>query len=270
MELRELGQADGVRLLSSGAGPTVVVFPGMEGSGESCVRLAADVVLAGRGEGRLVLVDYSGERHRFLGALIDTIAGLLERHLGRSPLTWWGQSFGNLLLAGVQPLIAAPVAGTVLVSPFTGLPSGRLRAGRALLALTPQALYSATSPVVSRFLFGPAPRGTGADFFSALSRMRLADLRRRAGWLQGGDLAGYFLSLPGPLGVWFGEEDRLVDRHRQLAFFTALTKGVGGCVNVLDGCGHVLLPTPAVELAAQAIGEYLTPPTTSPAQAPLR
>lgn len=268
MELRELGRSDGVRLLAAGSGPTVVVFPGMEGSGESCLRLAAEVVLTGPGEGRLVVVDYAGERHRFLGALIDTIAGLLERHLDRSPLTWWGQSFGNLLLAGVQPLTAAAVRGTVLVSPFTGLPTGRVRAARALLAVTPQALYSATSPTVSRAVFGPAPRGTGDEFFSVLGRMRVADLRRRAGWLLNGDLAGYFLSLSGPLGVWFGEEDRLLDLPRQLAFFTALTKGVGGRVNLLDGCGHVLLPAPAVALAAQGIGDWLTCP--SPAQAPTR
>jgi alpha-beta hydrolase superfamily lysophospholipase len=232
----------------------------MEGSGESCLRLAAEVVLRGPGEGRLVLVDYAGERHRFLGALIDTVAGLVERHLDRSPMTWWGQSFGNLLLAGVQPLTAAPVQGTVLVSPFTGLPTGRLRAARALLGMTPQGLYSATSAVVSRTLFGPAPSGTGGEFFSALATMRIADLRRRAGWLQDGDLAGYFLSLPGPLGVWFGEEDRLVDRPRQQAFFTALTRAVGGQVNLLDGCGHVLLPAPAVALATQDITDWIAQP----------
>lgn len=258
-ELTELGRADGVRLLAAGSGPTVVVFPGMEGSGESCLRLAADVVLTGPGEGRLVLVDYAQERHRFFGALVDTIADLFERHLDRSPLAWWGQSFGNLLLAGVQPRVAAIVRGTVLVSPFTGLPAGRLRVALAMLSVTPQALYTATAAAGARAVFGPAPRGTGAEFFSALARMRVADVRRRAGWLLAGDLAGLFLSLPGPLGVWFGDDDRLVDRQRQLAFFTALTRGPAarGRVDVLHGCGHVLLPEPAVQVAAQGITDWL-------------
>jgi pimeloyl-ACP methyl ester carboxylesterase len=259
-----LGEADGVRLLATGSGAPVVVFPGMEGSGESCLRLAADVVLAGREPGRLVLVDYGRERHRFMGALVDTIAGLVEHHLGRSPITWWGQSFGTLLLGGVAPLIAAPVHKTVLVSPFTGLPPGRLRLARAALSLTPQGLYSATTPAVARAVFGPAPLGSGGEFFTALGRMRVKDLRRRVGWLRAGDLAGVFSSLRGPLGVWFGNSDRLVDLPRQVAFFTALTRAVEGRVTVLDGCGHVLLPASLVEVAARDIRDWLAPPTQEP------
>lgn len=269
-ELTELGRADGVRLLAAGSGPTVVVFPGMEGSGESCLRLAAEVVLTGQGEGRLVLVDYAGERHRFLGALVDTIAGLLERHLNRSPMTLWGQSFGNLLLAGVSPLVAAAVRATVLVSPFTGLPAARLRVARAVLSVTPQPLYSVTAPVFSRAVFGPAPLGTGEEFFTALGRMRVADLRRRTGWLLAGDLAGVFQSLEGPLGVWFGDQDRLVDLPRQLAFFTTLTRAVGGRVTALDGCGHVLLPERVVRVATQDIRMWLTSPAPGHALDPSR
>jgi pimeloyl-ACP methyl ester carboxylesterase len=266
-ELEELGRAGGVRLLATGSGPTVVVFPGMEGSGESCLQLASDVVLTGQGEGRLVLVDYSQERHRFLGALVDTVAGLLERHLNRSPMTLWGQSFGNLLLAGVAPLVATTVRTTVLVSPFTGLPTARLRAARMVLAATPQFVYAATTPAISRMIFGPAPKGTGVSFFSVLCQMRVADLRRRTGWLLAGDLAGMFQSLPGPVGIWFGDNDRLVDLPRQLAFFTTLTRAVGGRVTVLDGCGHVLLPEPVVQVATQDIRDWLTSPAPAPGPA---
>jgi pimeloyl-ACP methyl ester carboxylesterase len=264
----ELGRADGVRLLARGSGPTVVVFPGMEGSGESCLRLASEVVLTGPGEGRLVMVDYAEERHRFMGALVETIAGLLEHHVGRVPLTLWGQSFGNLLLAGVAPLLASPVRATVLVSPFTGLPSMRTRMAHAVLSITPQALYSASATLVSRGVFGPAPRGTGEAFFAALGRMRIADLCRRVGWLCHGDMAGVFQSLPAPVGVWFADEDRLVDLPRQVAFFTALTRALGGRTTVLDGCGHVLLPERAVQVAIQEIRDWLTAQASAPGHAP--
>lgn len=267
-EFAELGRAGGVRLLAAGSGATVVVFPGMEGSGESCLRLASSVVLTGPGEGRLVLVDYAQERHRFLGALVETIAGLLEHHVGRTPLTLWGQSFGNLLLAGVAPLLAAPVRATVLVSPFTGLPATRTRLAHAVLSVTPQALYSATATIVSRGVFGPAPRGTGEAFFAALGRMHITDLRRRVGWLLRGDLAGMYQSLPGPVGVWFADQDRLVDLPRQVAFFTALTRALGGRTTVLDGCGHVLLPERAVQVAIQEIRDWLTAPASAPGHAP--
>ncbi|HEU5473502.1 MAG TPA: hypothetical protein VFV67_22890 [Actinophytocola sp.] len=253
---QELGRAGGVRLLATGSGPPVVLLPGMEGSGESCLHLAGPVALAEPGGGRLVLVDYSGERHRFFGALVDTIAGLLDRCLGRAPVTWWGQSFGNLLLGSVAPLVAAPARGSVLVSPFTGLPPVRLRLAAAAFAVTPQALYAATTPTASRFVFGPAP-GTGAAFFAALGRMAVGDLRRRMSWLRG-DLAGIFQPLPGPLGIWFGARDRLVDLPRQLAFFHALIRGTGGRVHVVQGCGHVLLPPDAVEATRADIGGWLT------------
>jgi hypothetical protein len=268
---RELGRAGGVRLLATGSGPTVVLFPGMEGSGESCLHLARQVLLTGTRPARLALVDYSGERHRFLGSLVDTIAGLLDSTLGGAPITWWGQSFGNLLLGCVQPLVAAPVRNTVLVSPFTGLPTTRLRVVHAILAATPQTVYSASTPFVSRTVFGPAPRGTGDEFFTALGRMSIADIRRRVGWILAGDLAGVFQSLPGPLGVWFGGQDRLVDLPRQLAFFTALTRATGGWVNVIDGCGHVLLPPHAVETAGRDIEDWLDswPPTGDRAPAPI-
>jgi fermentation-respiration switch protein FrsA (DUF1100 family) len=249
----ELGRKDGVTLRATGSGPALVLFPGMEGSGESCVHLAEPVALPGH---RLVLVDYASEKHRFLGALTGTIAALIAAHVDTSDLAWWGQSFGNILLGAVQQMVGSPAKATILVSPFTSLPMAPLRIVRPLIAVTPRPLYATTSPLISRYLFGPAPSGAGKPFFDALQRMTPLDLRRRTGWLAHADLAGAFLPLAGPLGVWFGEEDRLVDRSRQFAFFTALTRR-NGKVSVLDGCGHVVLPPNAVTTAREEIADWL-------------
>jgi len=255
----ELGRAGGVVLRSAGSGSPVVLLPGLEGSGESCLHLAGPVVLGpdAPAQARLLLVDYAGERHRFLGELVDTIAGLLRAHLPEEPVTWWGQSFGNLLLALVQPQVARPVRTRVLVSPFTGLPPLLLHATRAALSVTPRALYAATTPTVARWIFGPMPTGTGDDFVAAVAGADPADVVRRTGWLARGDCAGAFLSADAPCGIWFGADDRLVDLPRQLAFFSALTSGGRGRTSVLPGCGHVTFPPAAVAQLREEISCWL-------------
>jgi fermentation-respiration switch protein FrsA (DUF1100 family) len=257
-----LAESGGVRLRAAGAGRPVVVFPGMEGSGESCLHLVEPVVLPAGAEpgGRVLLVDYAGERHRLLGELVDTVGTLLRAALpAGEPVTLWGQSFGNLLLALTVPALAPSQRRLVLVSPFTGLPASRVRAARASLAVAWPPLYRASSAPISRAVFGPAPAGTGEPFFRVLASAPPGVVRRRVGWLAGADHAAAFLALSDPMGVWLGERDRLVDLPRQLAFFTALARPPRHRLTVLGGSGHVVLPPPAVDQARDTITDWLLP-----------
>ena len=270
-EFAELGRANGVVLRAAGTGPPVVLFPGMEGSGQSCLHLAAPVVLAPHGPaaGRLLLVDYAAERHRFLGELVDTVAGLLTEHLdGDLPVTWWGQSFGNLLLVHTEQRLTVPTRARVLVSPFTGLPDVLTVPARAALTLTLPVLYRGVTPPVARWVFGPMPRGTGDDFVAALAGMSPADVARRTGWLVGRDHAGAFLAPDLPCGVWLGELDRLVDLPRQSAFFAALTRH-GGRLTAVPGAGHVATPPAAVALVRQGVEEWISSASAAPRTRPV-
>jgi pimeloyl-ACP methyl ester carboxylesterase len=249
-----------VRLLAAGQGPPIVVLPGLEGSGESCLHLVLPVVFpAGApSRGRVILVDYAAERHRTLGELVATICELLRRTLSAdTEITFWGQSFGNLLVALVAQQGGMPTGRTVLVSPFTGLPQVRVVAARASLAVAWRPIYRATAQPVSRLIFGPAPRGTGGPFFRAIEEAGPADARRRVGWLSGSDFSNAFLALSAPTGVWLGEQDRLVDLPRQLAFFAALTREPGSQLTVIPGSGHVVLPPDSVNYARIAVAEWL-------------
>jgi len=119
---RQAGWADlarrrGVRLRARGAGPPVVVFPGLEGSGESCLHLVLPVAAAAGGapHGRVILVDYAAERHRVLGELVSTVSELLGEVLSTGQaVTIWGQSFGNLLGALVAQRGGLPVRRAIL------------------------------------------------------------------------------------------------------------------------------------------------------------
>jgi pimeloyl-ACP methyl ester carboxylesterase len=268
----ELARLRGVRLRARGDGPPVVVFPGLEGSGESCLHLVLPVAVPADGapRGRVILVDYAAERHRLLGELVSTVGELLDGVLeAGQPATFWGQSFGNLLAALVAQRRGVPLRRTILVSPFTGLPQARVAAGRAVLALAgfPLAgrpLYRAVTPAAGRLVFGPAPGGSGGSFFGAMAAAVPSDFSRRVGWLAGTDFAGAFLALPGPLGVWLGERDRLVDLPRQLAFFGALSRGPGSQLLVIGGSGHVVLPPDSVRYARATIADWLGPDWLEP------
>jgi hypothetical protein len=99
----ELGRQHGVLIRLSGVGQPLVVFPGMQGSGESCMQVIAKVCQVARDAAcpvQLVLVDYAAENHATFDALVDTILKLLERNMGNNPLLIWGQSFANLLAIG--------------------------------------------------------------------------------------------------------------------------------------------------------------------------
>jgi pimeloyl-ACP methyl ester carboxylesterase len=256
----ELGKLRRVRLLATGEGAPVIVLSGLEGSGESCLHLVLPVVLpAGApARGRVILVDYAAEHHRTLSELVATVSELLNRALPTgTAVTLWGQSFGNLLAALVAQQGGMVVRRAVLVSPFTGLPQVRVAVAGAALAVAWRPLYRATAEPVSRFVFGPAPPGTGRPFFEAVARAAPADVRRREGWLSGADLANAFLALAAPTGVWLGERDRLIDLPRQLAFFTAVTRHAGDRLTVIPGSGHVVLPPAAVTYARATLAEWL-------------
>ena len=256
----ELARSRGVRLRARGEGPPVVVFPGLEGSGESCLHLVLPVLVPADGDprGRVILVDYAAERHRVLGDLVSTVGELLERVLEAGlEVTFWGQSFGNLLAALVAQRGGLTVRRNILVSPFTGLPRARVVAGQVALGLAWRPLYRAVTPDIGRIVFGPAPRGSGGPFFRAIDAAAPADMRRRVGWLAAADFASAFLALPCSLGVWLGDRDRLIDLPRQLAFFAALTRDPGSQLLVIGGSGHVVLPPESVSYARATIADWL-------------
>jgi pimeloyl-ACP methyl ester carboxylesterase len=251
-----LGEADGVRLRGLGSGTPLVVLPGMEGDGTSCLHVVRRVWhdLQQRGALRLLLVDYTEEQHASLPGLEATIADLVREAVD-GPAVVWGQSFGCLLAASVAR--ALPTERLVLVSPFTSLPTSRgLAIG--LLPHVPQSLYRATSNPVSRWVFGPAHGQEGAAFFASLRAADPSDVARRAGWLRGCDHRSHFEGLlDGQAAVWFGIRDRLIDLPAQLEVFTELMKGERP-PELVPYAGHVVLPAPSVDFLCRRVTSWLS------------
>jgi hypothetical protein len=251
-----LAERDGVRLLARGSGEDLVVIPGLEGDGTSCLHVVEPVAaeLARRRPLRLVLVDYSAEQHPSLAALTATVLGLVGQTLQR-PAVVWGQSFGCLLAAAVAR--TTQPGRLVLVSPFTRLPTSRDIAA-SLLPRIPRPLYRATAAPTGRWVFGPTSRGEGAAFLASLRDADPADVARRAGWLRGHDHRDDFAGVTAEqCTVWFGVRDRLIDLRGQLEVFAGLLAG-DRSPGLVPHAGHVVLPVASVAFLQARLTTWLT------------
>jgi alpha-beta hydrolase superfamily lysophospholipase len=237
----------GVRVLSRGEGRPVIVFSGLEGSGESCLHLVLptiEVPPAGAPPQRPLLVDYAAEAHDRFEDLVATASRLVTGVVGTQPCAMWCQSFGNLLGTSVVLSGGLDVEKLVLVSPFTRLPRWKLTPlVLGALRLTPGALYRVFSGLIGRWQFGPAGGNRAHPFFASLKALAPPVLKRRAAWLSGRNFADNFRQLRAPHRAFLGSRDNLVDRKEQQLFFESLAPSIG--LEMFEGSGHVVLP-PAV------------------------
>lgn len=251
----------GVTLLAHGEGEPVFVFPGMEGSGESCLHLAYPVLQQATQDGkpyRLILVNYAHEEHDRLDALIGTIGELIASVASITPCTFWAQSFGNLLVCGAAERVDLRVRKFVLVSPFTKLPAWKAHGGTMSMYVTPTFAYRATIKPLGRYLFGPAGDRADHPFFDALQRGTSAIVRRRTGWLRSRDFSSCFRSLSAPAKAWLGTQDRLVNLGEQKVFFAELARTRSNWHSeMVQGSGHVVLPSHIVQNLRSALHAWL-------------
>lgn len=257
-----IGRGPGICLLARGAGEPVLLLPGMEGDGSSCVDVATAVQekLASTHPLRLVLVDYSRERHATLAALQTAVLDAMGTVPSLGAPVVWGQSFGCLLAAGVAKAIDA--RGVVFVSPFTRLPRSRMAAA-STLRFTPRPLYRLTNGPVSRWVFGPVGSARNHEFFRSLSASDPRDVARRTAWLGDGDLSELFKGQKSPRCAWFGTYDRLIDLRSQVSEFSWILSPEA-FIRMIPGSGHVVLPDSAVEFLSDGVAAWLSTSLSRP------
>jgi pimeloyl-ACP methyl ester carboxylesterase len=256
-----LASGGGVTLRSQGSGTPVLVVPGMEGSGESCLDLVLPVLTQGppgSAPARAVLVDYAAEQHPTFDALVETLAGLVTDTFGPSPaLDLWGQSFGNLVGLGAVAAVEARIGRAVLVSAFPRLPAWKVWVEPPLARSSPTALYRATAVPVARWQFGPTGGNLDHPFFGAMRTMPKADVARRTAWLRGRDFEPMVVGVaPTRGGVWLGSRDRLVDRDDVRRCFTEHVDPERLGFSIIEGAGHVALPVDVIARAQQQLGAW--------------
>jgi pimeloyl-ACP methyl ester carboxylesterase len=254
--LTTLATHNGVTLRSEGAGTPVFLFPGMEGSGESCLHLARPVVAAKRM--RLVLVDFREEMHSGFDELLDTVAGLVQGAAGTAECLIWAQSFGNLLAVELARDAKIRARQCVFVSPFTRLPQWKVRIGSSSLAITPQAVYRATIGGIGRYVFGPAGDQKRHVFFEALRDAPVSTVRRRTTWLLNRDAGPVFSAIECPARAWLGSRDRLVDLTDQRGFFRKLAESRSNWkLSMVKESGHVALPANVAAEVRRQVADWI-------------
>jgi pimeloyl-ACP methyl ester carboxylesterase len=256
-----LYQEDGIILQSWGEGTDLVVFPGLEGSGESCLHLVLPVMaraLSINVPFRLILVNYAQERHATLADLIASIDKGLTKSLGSESCIFWAQSFGNLLATGVLQKGSVSVKKLLMVSPFTRLPSLLTRMSAASLALTPTFLYRATIKPLGRYVFGPVGENARHPFFQALARATTPEVRRQTKWLVNQDFNQQYEAIAIPAKAWLGDKDRLVNLPDQLKYFKDLaSRKPNLSLSVIPDSGHVVFPNKVVAFMKEELYQWL-------------
>lgn len=251
---QDIAEARGVRLRSSGTGKPLIVVPGMEGDGTSCLHVVSQVIsdIGGARELRVILVDYSAERHDGIAELEATVMDLVRAAV-TEPAYVWGQSFGCLLAAILAKNL--PTEHLILVSPFTRLPWSRQSASW-LIRWTPRPVYRATSKPICRWVFGPDGADPNHPFFTSLQNVDPRDISRRSGWLRGENQLERFAAVAEAAQAWFGAEDRLIALRQQTSLFMRLSPKPG-FPRTIPEAGHVVLPRASVEFLSEDVASIL-------------
>lgn len=255
---RRLARApEGVRLIPYGRPShrnVLVAVPGLDGSAGS----VAPVVERLSASRRVLLVDYSAEKHPTLGGLADEIADTVASAVS-APVDVLGQSIGSILAADLACRPAVGVRRVVLVSTFTVLRWRTLAAASALIRRTPAGLYRRTAAPLMGLVCGPVGSGRDHPFLDAVRSSDPAAAAKRTQWEVGRDFSVELSALAAtgrPTLVLMGAADRFVP---DVGSETARLAELFGPVSVasVHGAGHVFLPDEAVAEAVERIEDFL-------------
>ncbi len=252
---------NGCVLREHGDGANLFLFDGMQGSGEASMELIVPIAerlkAAGRPH-RIILFDYSAEQHATLDELVETARQLVQERSAGQPCIFWAQSFGTLIATAPKLAQSVDVRRFVLVSGFTMLSQLKTALSTLLLRFTPTWLYRLTIGPLGRFLFGPPGDQPHHPFFAALARGTSSTARRRTSWLRRRNFAEQFAGTPAPSKVWLGERDRLIRLPAERAFFESLAgRRPDFRLEMMPGCGHLVLPSQCFPPVWQQIAEWL-------------
>jgi pimeloyl-ACP methyl ester carboxylesterase len=248
----------GPRLVESGADdpadgggrPPVVVIPGIDGQPGSVAPIVEQLA-ANR---RVLLVDYSREVTGDLDELAEAIAALLPAECDVV-----GQSIGSWLATEVAVRRPRHVRRVVLISTFTRVRPWSLRISKVMTRLLPRPLYRSTTPRLMALACGPVGDGAGHPFLAAVADSDQEGVARRTGWQIGRDFSDRLSRIRQPALVLLGARDRFVPRRtREFARIRSIFTGAGQRVVQIDGAGHVLLPSAAIDEAVSEIESFLS------------
>jgi len=255
-------EKNGVKIQTWGNGTPLVVIPGLEGSGESCLHFIVPAVEAGRTSGvslQLCLVNYAQEQHKDIDSLGRTIEELLLANYQKEAVLIYSQSFGNLLMARLGSGDNLAIKRVFMISPFTKLPGLMSKISYYSLFVTPTWVYRNTIKPMARYVFGPVGNSNKKHpFFDALTRATSSGVRRQTRWLLKLDYEEVFPKIKAPAIISLGVKDRLVNIKEQIAYYEAACSTRNDWKLVLNqNNGHVIFMPEEIDWAKDEIVKFL-------------
>lgn len=262
LPLETIAEKNGVKIRVWGSGKPLVVFPGLEGSGESCLHFIVPAIETMTNVNlavQLVLVDYSKESHTKIESLEATIENLLLASFNQQPLLVYAQSFGNLLASSIVSAGNLNVENLFMISPFIKVPRFMISIAHYSLYVTPNFLYRSMIKPMGRYVFGPTgEQNKNHPFFNALARAVVREVKRQTRWLVRLDHKEVFSNIPIPFTVLLGKKDRLVAIEKEISFFQSICdEKVNRKLVLNENNGHVIFIPEEIENAKGLIEDFL-------------
>lgn len=227
-----------------GQGPPLLFLPGLDGTGELFYRQADELVAhftvvtaALRDQGEFTYQD-----------LIDDIARLITK-LERGPVVLCGESFGGTL--ALQFTLAHPelVARLVVINSFPYFGNRPLlRLGQLLLEFTPYELIHWGRAIAAnlRLLAEDLPSEDRKKFIAFTSTLPKFAIMRRMALVAEHDVRARLTEIKTPTLFIASRRDRLQDSVAEARYMSSRIEGAK--VAILEGMGHIPLPSPACSL----------------------
>ncbi len=228
-----------------GAGPLLVLVPGMDGTGELFYR---QVPLLAR---RYRVATYALRENAVMADLVDDLAGVIRSAAFERRATVVGESFGGTVALSLALAHPEMLDRLVILNSFPRFsPQGRLRLAIAILGglpfpwavmsvvrrLTAFRLHSRhTHAREIRRFFEVTARTTRAAYLQRLRVLRNYDVRERLGEIQAPTL---FLA---------SDRDHLVPAVEQARYM--VERVPHATLRILRGHGHICLIAPDLDLA---------------------
>ena len=231
------------RLSVVGAGPTIVLVPGMDGTGKLFYR---QIPLLARSH---QVVTYAlRDAASSMDALVDDLAQIINRVAADRQAVVLGESFGGALALSFAVARPELVRRLVILNSFPYFaPQWRLRMARAALTTLPWGTMSLVRRMTAFRLHSPHTHRTEIRRF-----MELTEQATREGYLgrlkllTRYDVRARLSDLRMPTLYLAAECDHLVPSVSQAKYMAARTPG--STMRVLAGHGHICLIAPDVDL----------------------
>lgn len=244
--LQKIGDCD--------SGIPIIIISGLDGSSGQVQPFLESL----SAQKRAYLLNFENEENETLEELAkEMISVIIKSKIRRFDLM--GQSIGSWLAALIAAELPKNTNKVILTCTFTRVKNRSLIIGNVILKYTPNFLYKILMPFFMSYYCGPIGDGKNHPFFFALKKSSKDKMVKRIRWQINRDFSADLEDITAPTLVLMGSKDRtLPNRDADIEHIKNITESKNnGYFKLIPECGHVILPTKAIDYTTIHILDFL-------------